>query len=132
MRYLIALITLAALLVSSGCTKDDEQGYRAAGITFRSDSGYTYLNDTVPVLDTLLVGAMIAEGSERLHTIYVEMRVNGGEWVYVDSVPFTENPMALDFQAIMGATPGVEDWGILAVERKGDATRRSLTFTVVE
>ena len=60
------------------------------------------------------------------------MRVNGGEWVQKDSVPFTQNPMALDVQAIMGDVPRSEDWSILAVERSGDATRRSLTFTVTE
>ncbi|MCO6482098.1 MAG: hypothetical protein J5I62_04835 [Flavobacteriales bacterium] len=127
-----AVLSLLALLLATGCTKDDDEGYRSAGITFRSDSGYTYLNDTVPVQDTLLIGAMVAEGSQRLQTVYVQMRVNGGSWVQKDSVPFTQNPMALDVQAIMGDVPRTEDWSILAVERNGDATRRSLTFTVTE
>lgn len=127
-----AVLSLLALLLTTGCTKDDDEGYRPAGITFRTDSGYTYLNDTVPVQDTLLIGAMVAEGSQRLQTVYVQMRVNGGSWVHKDSVPFTQNPMALDVQAIMGDVPRTEDWSILAVERNGDATRRSLTFTVTE
>lgn len=131
MRYFAALTTLAILLISSGCNKDDDQGYRSAGISFRTDSGYTYLNDTVVVSDTLLIGAMVAEGSQRLQTVYVQMRVNGGEWVKQDSVPFTQNPMAIDVQAIMGDVPRTEDWSILAVERNGDSTRRSLVFTVV-
>ncbi|HMN06243.1 MAG TPA: hypothetical protein PKD45_11000 [Flavobacteriales bacterium] len=132
MRYLAALATIAVLLASSGCNKDDDQGYRPAGISFRSDSGYTYLNDTVVVSDTLLIGAMVAEGSQRLRTVFVQMRVNGGAWVQKDSVPFTQNPMAIDVQAIMGNTPRTEEWSIMAVERSGNATRRGLTFTVVE
>lgn len=123
---------MAILLAFVGCSKDDDQGYRPAGITFRTDSGYTYMNDTVAVNDTLLIGAMVAEGSQRLQTVYVQMRVNGGAWVQKDSLPFTQNPMAFDVQAIMGSTPRTEEWSIMAVERSGDATRRGLTFTVVE
>ncbi|MBS1569126.1 MAG: hypothetical protein JST45_06745 [Bacteroidetes bacterium] len=120
------------LLIGTGCTKEDQDdgGYRAAGITFRSDSGYTYQNDTVGLGDTLRIGAMVAKGSESLDFVYVEMRVNGGNWARQDTFPFTQNPMAVDFQAIMGDVPRTEDWSVLAVEHNGDATRRSLTFTV--
>jgi len=120
------------LLISTGCTKEDQDdgGYRAAGITFRSDSGYTYQNDTVGLGDTLRIGAMVAKGSEDLDVVYVEMRVNGGNWAKQDTFPFTQNPMAVDFQAIMGNVQRTEDWSVLAVEHNGDATRRSLTFTV--
>ncbi|MBS1941540.1 MAG: hypothetical protein JST38_11770 [Bacteroidetes bacterium] len=120
------------LLASTGCTKEnqDDQGYRPAGITFRTDSGYTFQNDTVGLGDTLRIGAMVAKGSEDLDVVYVEMRVNGGNWAKQDTFPFTQNPMAVDFQAIMGNVQRTEDWSVLAVEHNGDATRRSLTFTV--
>ncbi|MCB0773625.1 MAG: hypothetical protein KDB93_09640 [Flavobacteriales bacterium] len=131
MRHFAAL-SLLTLLLASACTKEDDEAYRPAGITFRTDSGYTFQNDAAQVQDTLLIGALVAEGSRSLQTVYVQMRVNGGEWVQKDSVPFTQNPMALDVQAIMGDVPRSEDWSILAVERSGDATRRSLTFTVTE
>jgi|GEM_PF-2738028 len=129
----IAILTAALLTLATSCVKDDGDGYRAAGITFRTDEGYTYRNDTVTVGDTLLIGAMVAEGSERLEVVFVEMRVNAGDWVRKDTVPFTQNPMAFDVQAIMGDVPCTEDWSILAVERNGNnTTRRSLTFTIVE
>lgn len=124
----------AVVVAATSCNKDDDEdiGYRAAGITFRTDSGYTYLNDTAAVGDTLWIGAMVAEGSERLRSVLVEMRANGGAWSQHDSIPFSENPMAVDVMAIMGTEPGIEDWSILAVENNGNTTRRSLTFTVVE
>lgn len=124
---------MATLLsIHSGCTPEDQDdtGYQAAGITFRTDSGYTFQNDTVGLGDTLRIGAMVAEGSQDLDVVYVEMRVNGGTWAKQDTFPFTQNPMAVDFQAIMDTVPHTEDWSVLAVEENGDATRRSLTFTV--
>lgn len=134
MRIAILLLIAALLSMATSCIKDqDDVGYRAAGITFRTDSGYTYLSDTVAVGDTLLIGAMVAEGSERLETVFVEMRTDGGEWVGHDTVAFAQNPMAFNVQAIMGDVPRTEEWSILAVERNGsNTTRRSLTFTVVE
>ncbi len=133
MRTIIALTAVAGLLlVQSACTPEDQDdmGYQPAGITFRTDTGYTYQSDTVGLGDTLRIGAMVAEGSESLDYIYVEMRVNGGNWAQQDTFPFTQNPMAVDFQAIMGDIPRTEEWSVLAVEANGDATRRSLTFTV--
>lgn len=133
MRHLSLFAGITSLLlIGTGCTKEDQDdgGYRAAGITFRTDSGYTYQNDTVGLGDTLRIGAMVAKGSESLDFVYVEMRVNGGNWIRQDTFPFTQNPMAVDFQAIMGDVPRTEDWSVLAVEHNGDATRRSLTFTV--
>lgn len=133
MRALHALAATALLLLAiTSCTKEDQDdgGYRAAGITFRTDSGYTFQSDTVGLGDTLRIGAMVAKGSKDLDVVYVEMRVNGGNWAKQDTFPFTQNPMAVDFQAIMGNVPRTEDWSVLAVEHNGDATRRSLTFTV--
>ncbi|MBP8824245.1 MAG: hypothetical protein KBH07_11425 [Flavobacteriales bacterium] len=133
MRTILALAIVAGLfLVLPACTPEDQDdmGYQPAGITFRTDSGYTFQNDTVTVGDTLRIGAMVAEGSQSLDIVYVEMRVDGGNWSRTDTFPFTQNPMAVDFQAIMGAAPRIEDWSVLAVEQNGDATRRSLTFTV--
>lgn len=133
MRLKTVLVSLTCLIILGSCTKDqDDMDYRAADITFRTDSGYTYLNATVPLNDTLLIGTSVAEGSEQLHTVFVQTRVNGGAWVQKDSIPFTQNPMEFDVQAIMGDAPRAEDWSILAVERNGDATRRILSFTVVE
>ncbi len=133
MRKILALTAVAGLLlVHTACTPEDQDdmGYQPAGITFRTDSGYTFQSDTVGLGDTLRIGAMVAKGSKDLDVVYVEMRVNGGNWAKQDTFPFTQNPMAVDFPAIMGNEPRTEDWSVLAVETNGDATRRSLTFTV--
>ncbi len=126
-----AAVALALLLCS--CEKDEgDEGYRAAGITFRSDSGYTHTDDTVGVGDTLHIGAMVAEGSERLQTVYVEFALNGGNWVKHDTVAFSQNPLAVDVRPVMGTSPRTETWSILAVERNGNTTRRNLHLTVTE
>lgn len=133
MRMVIALLT-AMITLATSCSKDqDDIGYRPAAITFRTDSMYTHQSDTVAIGDTVLIGALVAEGSERLRTVIVEMRVNGGGWVGQDTIAFGQNPMAINVQAIMGDVARTEDWSIHAVERNGtNTTRRSLTFTVVE
>lgn len=132
-RLLFLLPIVVLLFVASSCNKEDDDGaYRAAGITFRMDSGYTHQNDTVLVKDTLLIGPMVSQGSQSLHTVYMERRINGGAWVRQDSVPFGQNPMTFNVQAIMSAQPCTEEWSVLAVESNGNTTRRSLTFTVVE
>lgn len=121
------------LLLGSSCRKEeDDGGYRAAGITFRMDSGYTYQNDTALVNDTLLIGPMVSEGSRSLYMVYVERSINGGPWQRQDSVPFSANPMTFNVQAIMSPAPCTETWSIVALENGGNTTRRSLTFTVVE
>ena len=133
MRKLVVALSACFLFLAASCEKENnDQGYRAAGITYRTDSGYTYMDDTVGVGDTLLIGAMVAEGSERLDRLYVEYAINDGAYQRHDSVDFAQNPMALDFQAIMGGTPRTELWGVLAVERNGNTTRHNLRFTVVE
>jgi hypothetical protein len=124
---------LAILLLSTACIKeDDAPNLHPASITFRSDSGYTYLNDTVPAGDSLRLGVMVAEGSEDLEYVRVAVRTDGGAWTLRDSVPFTQNPMAVDVQAVMDAGAHTEEWGFTALEPDGDGTFRSLTFTVTE
>jgi hypothetical protein len=131
MRIAVLLFFLAPLLLATSCDKEpDDVAYRAAGITWLTDSGYTFANDTVDLSDTLRIGAVVAEGSERLRTVFVQVSYDGDPWVQHDSIPFTQNPMVLDVQAIMGDAPRSEEWSILARERNGNSTRRSLTFTV--
>lgn len=133
MRPEQCIACLLILLALAGCEKDEDgPDVRPASITFRSDSGYTYLSDTVPAGDTLRLGAMVAEGSEDLQYVRVAVRHNGGNWITRDSVPFTQNPMAIDVQAVMDTGPHTEEWGFNALEPDGDGTLRSLTFTVTE
>ena len=131
-RVLPLLPAVALFLGHSSCNKEEDEGYRAAGITFRMDSGYTHQDDTVHVNDTLLIGPMISEGSEELQVVYVQLRTPGEDWLMQDSVAFDQNPMTFDVEAVMGVAPGTEEWSILARAVTGNTTRRSLTFTVVE
>ncbi|HEY0977977.1 MAG TPA: hypothetical protein VGE21_10960 [Flavobacteriales bacterium] len=124
---------LALTLLLASCEKDDDnEGYRAAGITFRSDTGYTHTDDTVGLGDTLRIEALVAEGSERLSRLYVERAILGGATVLTDSMDFGANPTVFPIRAIVDDAPGTEIWSVRAVERDGNTTRRSLRFTVTE
>ena len=131
MRQLLPLFGIACLLWSStGCTKDQEDtGYRAANITFRQDSGYTYLNDTLPAGDTIRIGITVEEGSERLYTFLIDRKYNSDAVQHIDTMPIPSVPFYHDTLFVLRDQPGTEQWTFKAVEGNGDLTSRSLTFT---
>ena len=71
MRYLIIAAVLGLLLLlGGGCAKDQLDGDTAADINFRTDSGYTWKNDTVPLSDTLHIGITVLKGSDDLRSFF--------------------------------------------------------------
>lgn len=131
MRQLPALLGIACLLWSStGCTKDqDDEGYRSASIVFKSDSGYTYLNDTLLAGDTIRIGVTIDEGSKRLYTFLANRNFDSGQPQRMDSLHISSVPFHYERQVVLRGQPGVERWTFIAVEGNGDRTQRSLTIT---
>lgn len=131
MRTILFTVALwFILLMGTACTKDqDDQGYRAASITFRSDSGYTYLDDTLPVGDTIHIGVTVEEGSERLYTFMVNRTYDTGQPQRMDSLPIPGAPFHYDTTVVLRDQPGVERWTFIAVEGNGDRTQRYLTLT---
>ena len=127
------LFTLAlglVLLMGTSCTKDqDDQGYRAASITFRSDSGYTYLDDTLLVGDTIHIGVTVEEGSKRLYTCLVNRTYDSGQPQRMDSLHIPGAPFHYDTTIVLRGQPGLERWSFIAVEGNGDRTQRYLTLT---
>ncbi len=129
---LILFGTMCLPWLSTGCTKDQDQadtGYRAAAITFRQDSGYTYLNDTFPAGDTVRIGVTVDQGTEHLVTFRVDRKYDNGPVVHMDTVPIPAVPFHHDAIYVLRNQPGVEQWSFIAVESNGDLTKRSLTFT---
>ena len=131
MRNFVPVIVLVVLIIlSGGCTKDqDDQGYRSASITFRSDSGYTYLNDTLPVGDTIHIGVTVEEGSERLYTYLVNRAYDAAQTLRMDSLRISSMPFYHETTIVLRNQPGVERWTFIAVEGNGDRTLRHLTLT---
>ena len=131
MRNFAPVIGIVLLIIlSGGCTKDqDDEGYRAASITFRSDSGYTYLNDTLLVGDTIHIGVTVEEGSKRLYTYLVNRTYDTGQPQRMDSLRIPDMPFYYDTTIVLRDQPGVERWTFIALEGNGDRTMRHLTLT---
>ncbi|HQZ43817.1 MAG TPA: hypothetical protein PK735_13090, partial [Flavobacteriales bacterium] len=64
-------VLLIGLLSATSCNRDDDGPVVNPTINFVMDSGYTYLNDTLPLSDTLKVGVIIQQGNENLRTFLV-------------------------------------------------------------
>lgn len=131
MRNLAPVIVIVVLIIlSGGCTKDqDDQGYRAASFTFRSDSGYTYLDDTLPVGDTIHIGVTVEQGSERLYTYLVNRTYDAEQPQRMDSLRIPGVPFYYDTTIVLRGQPGIERWTFIAMEGNGDRTQRHLTLT---
>lgn len=129
---MLGFLGFASLLWATSCTKDQDQentGYRAASITFRQDSGYTYLNDTFPAGDTLRIGVTVDQGSEHLYTFRLDRKYDNGPVMHIDTVAIPAVPFIYDTMLVLRNQPGTEQWSFIAVEGNGDLTKRSLTFT---
>ncbi len=131
MRILIPLFSIIVLLfLSSGCKKDqDDQNYRAVSFTFKSDSGYTYLDDTLPVGDTIRIGVTVEEGSRRIYTFLVNRTYDAAQPQRMDSLRIPGSPFHYDTTIVLRGQPGVERWTFIAVEGNGDRSQQYLTFT---
>ncbi|MBX2972224.1 MAG: hypothetical protein KF797_03910 [Flavobacteriales bacterium] len=64
----LALTALSLLLASASCNRDDDRPTANPTIEFVTEPGFTYLSDTLPPGDTLLVGVRIRRGGDRLNT----------------------------------------------------------------
>lgn len=113
------------------CTKDEAMdGSSAANITFRTDSGYVFLNDTVGLGDTLHVGVIITAGTDPLDHFFLSVRYDGGVPIYKDTLIVDQDPFTLETSLIMREQAGTEKWTFTVQEPDGDLTSRSLTFAV--
>ncbi len=112
------------------CQKDDDDPTNKVTMSFSTDSGYVYMNDTVTTEDTLPVAVTITEGDDRLVTFKVLARFDGAAEVTVDSLPMSGETFTFEKRIITRAFPGTEQWTFWAQESDGDTYRRALTFLV--
>ncbi|MCB0764256.1 MAG: hypothetical protein KDB84_06100 [Flavobacteriales bacterium] len=125
----IGSLTLAAVLLL-GCERDNDGPTVNPTIDFLTAQGYTYLDDTVSTLDTLLVGVVIRKGDDGLRTFKVLSTYDGGAAETVDSLSIGSDVFEFDKTIITRADTGTEKWTFWVEENDGDVIRRSLTFTV--
>ena len=125
--YLVPVVLISA---STACTKDQPEGDHAADITFRMDSGYTFLNDTVPLSDTLHISVTVSKGSDDLRSFFVDVTYDNGPRIRQDSVHVESDPFTFEKTAITRDQAGTETWWFSVDEYDGDITQRALTLTV--
>lgn len=131
MRLLLFAITLGGLLLMGSCTKDDNGDQdRAASITFRTDSGFTWHNDTLALSDTIRVGVSAERGTDPLRHFYLSVSYDGAQAVGRDTSAIADQGFAATEQLIMRDHAGTEKWSFIVEEGDGDRTSRSLTFVV--
>ncbi|MCB0769648.1 MAG: hypothetical protein KDC00_04500 [Flavobacteriales bacterium] len=118
------------ILLMLSCAKDDDDVGLNPTIDFRTDTGYTYLSDTVGTQDTMVVGVLVSRGDDRMHHFKVTVSYDGGQAVDVDSIPLGSDTFEFDKVIVTRDMTGSERWGFVVVENDGDILRRSLTFTV--
>ena len=126
----ISMTVVATAIVLVACQKDDDKQSVNPTIEFLTSEGYTYLNDTVGTQDTLVVGVVIARGTEGMHHFEVTSTYDNGPTVVVDSLPIGADNFEFDKTIITREVPGTEKWSFVVVENDGDLIRRSLTFVV--
>jgi hypothetical protein len=128
-KALPALLGVISVLLA--CTKDEAvDGSSAASITFRTDSGHVFMNDTVGLGDTLRVGVIVNDGTDALDHFFLSVAYDGGLTEYRDTVPVNSDPFTYEAMLIMRQQAGTEKWTFTVQEPDGDRTLRSLTFLV--
>jgi len=124
-------IVCVCILTASSCNKNDSDGPSVnASINFLIDSGYTYRNDTLSLMDTIRVRVTIQRGDDALVTYKTERTFDSQQVAIVDSLSITGDTFEFEKQIILRDVAGVEKYGFMVVERDGDIVRRSLTFVV--
>ena len=126
----ISMTVVSTAIVLVACQNDDDKQSVNPTIEFLTSEGYTYLNDTVGTQDTLVVGVVIARGTEGMHHFEVTSTYDNGPTVVVDSLPIGADNFEFDKTIITREVPGTEKWSFVVVENDGDLIRRSLTFVV--
>src|SRR5690349_1208074 len=109
LRLFLGIALALSLLLSTGCEKHDPDDLVNPFIEFRSDSGFTYTNDTVGLQDTVVIGVKVTEGSESLRSFKVVRSYDspyGGETL--DSVPYTGSPFTYVRAFVMRDQAGTE------------------------
>lgn len=118
------------LLTASSCNRDNDGPVVNPTINFVTDSGYTYLNDTLPLSDTIRVGVIIQQGNENLRVFLVRSFYDQQQPQVTDSLPMGTETFEFEKQIILRGLAGTERWSFGVEENDGDRIWRQLTFVV--
>ena len=129
----LALLIFALAVLFGGCTKEDttSEDHLSPHFVFKTDSGYTAVDDTVAVSDTLQTGVIVDKTDDALITFELLVAYDGSlAQTRKDSVHIGVDHFSHDEQLIMRNTAGTEKWTYKVYLGDGNTVTRSLTFVV--
>ncbi len=77
MTRALLFVLLSALVLFSCEQENDNEPKRSPSITYRTDSGYTYTDDTVGLGDTVRIGVTMQKGSDDIAAFMVRVAYDG-------------------------------------------------------
>lgn len=126
----LAVLFIPVLLLPACRPEEAQEGPSQVRITFSTDSGYTFVDDTVGVSDTVRVGVRCSAGSDALERFFLAVSYNDSAQRMLDTVRIQADPYVLDSPLVMRPIPGRERWSFIVEEGDGDRTTRSLVLVV--
>lgn len=136
MKTNILFILAASILLLTGFSscKKNKDAHVPPDVVFKTGTGYTSSNATVAQGDTLLVGITATKTEDDLKSYNASYAYDGASTTttfynyYLTASEYTT--YSKDLQLIMRNQAGSEKWTFSIVDRDGNITQKTLTFTV--
>lgn len=130
MRTLHRLLLLGLVAGSvMACRKETDPRVPPA-MVFRTGPGYTAMNDSVSLSDTLLIGVIIDRTEDPLIALNISVAYDGAGSTTVRNVPLNGEHVEVDEVVATRAQAGTERWIFSVTDRDGNVTTRDLLLWV--
>lgn len=134
LAFSLLVLTTLSVFVSS-CKKDEDEDERnPPAVSFKTDAGYTFADDTVGQGDTIKVGIVATKTEDELNTFNVSYNYDGASTsttYYNYSLSAAEyDGYSKDTTFVTRSVAGTEKWSFTITDRDGNITTKSFTLTV--
>lgn len=121
----------AIVLMAASCKKETDPRVHPS-LTFKTSAGYIYQDDTVPLNDTLKIGAVIDKTEDPLISLNITRTYDTDPSVSIEDVELTGNEhVEHDLQVITRNQAGTEKYTFSVLDRDGNITTKTIALTVV-
>jgi hypothetical protein len=133
MKKLIYL-SLCAIVTCAASCKKKKDAHVPPDVTFKTSTGYIFSDATLPKGDTILVGITATKTEDDLKSYNASYAYDGASTTttffnyYLQSSEYLS--YSKDLQLVMRNQAGSEKWVFSIVDRDGNITQKTLTFTV--
>lgn len=127
---ILYVIGAIALLVGA-CKKQTDPRVHPS-LTFKTSAGYTYADDTVPQQDTLKIGAVVDKTEDPLISLNIGQTYDNAAATTIENLSIAgQEHVEHDLQVITRHQAGTEKYTFSVLDRDGNITTKSITFTVL-